>query len=107
MVLLLTNILLIVSNLPGLPLAKNICQLTWNSEGRWWLESFAGFRFEGDLQGRGFVHPWLVILRFRFSDIPGYCSVVLFPDSLDRETMRRLRVRLNVEGNKLSRDIAS
>lgn len=104
LLLLLVNILWVTKRLPGIPMANNVCRLTWNNEGRWWLETFGGSRVECDLQGPGFVHPWLVILRFQITKPGGrrHSAVVLFPDALDRETLRRLRVRLNVEGNKPS-----
>ena len=62
------------------------CQLTWRS----------GKQQPAKLQPRAFVMPWLVVLHFK---VPAgkSCCLALFPDMLDHEVFRRLRVRLLIE----------
>lgn len=44
-----------------------------------------------------FVHPWLVILQLRCPAARLPVNLVVAADSLDGETFRRLRARLNVQ----------
>ena len=46
-----------------------------------------------------YVQPWLIVLNL---NLPGRkrCSLVLFPDALDEQTFRRLRVRLKYPINE-------
>jgi hypothetical protein len=48
-----------------------------------------------------FLQPWLVILHFRRDDGRA-ARLVLLPDMLDRETFRRLRVRLLIDMKHLA-----
>lgn len=62
------------------------CQLTWRS----------GKQLPARLQPRAFVMPWLVVLYLKVPARKSYW-LALFPDMLDREVFRRLRVRLLIE----------
>ena len=70
-----------------------ITALTLTSAGRWLLHRGDGTTREARLLPGCHVHPLLTVLRFsgRFATAT---SVVLFPDSADGETLRRLRVQL-------------
>lgn len=76
-----------------------ILSLVWNGEGDWSLLTARGEQLSAKLQDNSYVHPYLVILNFL---IPkrGRRSVILLPDSLDRNTMKKLLARIRHEGNK-------
>lgn len=97
-VLLLVNLFVVLRKFPGLSRPKNIQAIEWCGDGSWFIRTFAGKQFTAQLQPSSFVHPWLVILNFHLQEEKGLRSVVLFPDALDRETLRCLRVRLAIEG---------
>ncbi|MGB5062377.1 MAG: protein YgfX [Candidatus Competibacter sp.] len=61
-------------------------------DGRWRLETGDGARYLARLTG-GYAHPGIVVLNFRLES--GWRrSLVLLPDAVDSETLRRLRVWL-------------
>ncbi|MEZ5580183.1 MAG: protein YgfX [Candidatus Competibacteraceae bacterium] len=61
-------------------------------DGRWCLETGDGIRHPAGLTG-GYAQPGIVVLNFRLEG--GWRrSVVLLPDAVDSETLRRLRVWL-------------
>lgn len=65
-----------------------------------WLLQFPGREpLPAGLLPDSYVHPWLIVLRFRHRD--GCCSLVLLPDMIDRDCHRRLRVRLAMERDRL------
>ncbi|MDG4555389.1 MAG: hypothetical protein P9E24_14270 [Candidatus Competibacter sp.] len=61
-------------------------------DGRWRLETGDGVRHPAWFIG-GYAHPSLVILNFRLGNRRRR-SLALLPDSVDPETLRRLRVWL-------------
>jgi toxin CptA len=76
---------------------------------RWSLRSFtwqigpvcrvqlvSGVEFDAVLGPQAFVQPWLVILPYRVSRWRSH-YLLLLPDMLDPDTLRRLRVRLRME----------
>lgn len=79
------------AELAGPPLA-----LLWDRDGNWfWVQESAWRRVE--LLGDSYLSPGLVVLVFRQSRWRRR-HVVLFRDSLDTVTFRRLKVRLKIEG---------
>jgi len=74
-----------------------IRELVWEADGLWRLLRVDGSESEACLQGDSFVHPYLVVLNFRQLD-GRRCSVLLTPQRVSAETLRRLRVRLKLEG---------
>ncbi len=72
--------------------------LLWAEDDRWQLHTAGRRESEARLLPSSFCHPQLVVLNFARHDRRGWCSVVLLPDSLDADTMRRLRVRLRLSG---------
>jgi len=69
--------------------------VTWGPEGDWWWRDRAGERAVR-LRADSYCSPAVVVLRF---EAPRWRrDVVLLPDSLDPEVLRRLRVRLRLEG---------
>lgn len=96
--LLLGNLFFVLCKFPGLSRPENIQAIEWSGDGSWFIRTFAGKQLAAQLQPSSFVHPWLVILNFHLQEGKHSRSVVLFPDALDRETLRRLRVRLAIEG---------
>lgn len=69
-------------------------RIIWQADGAWFLEDEQGVMREAQLQPSSFVHPRLVILGFRFVRSKGRRSLVLCPDSMDVDTLRRIRARL-------------
>lgn len=70
-----------------------VVSLTWTGHGRWRLLTRGGDVRWADLRDDSCVHPWLVVLNFDLHT-GGRATVVLLPDSLHRDELRRLRVRL-------------
>ena len=101
--LLCVNLFFVLRKLPGLTRSGNIQTLEWAGDGNWYIKTFAGKELAAQLQPSSFVHSWLVILNFRLQEQKRLHSVVLFFDALDKETLRRLRVRLGIEGGDISR----
>ncbi len=84
---------------------RAILKLIWDEDGRWTLFT-ARAAFEAVLLPASVVYPELVILRFRFvpraaDGLPRRrATVLLLPDSLDRRSFRRLRMRLEMEATR-------
>lgn len=77
----------------GLKLVRNNPRLSWDSHGQWWWDS------EEEplvLDGDSYSSPYLVILNLQGHQAPKRRSVVLLSDSLDADSWRRLRVRLEL-----------
>ena len=75
--------------------------LRWGEGNDWQLTRQDGTTLHTSLQPRVFIHPRLVILRFRNTWRQSY-SVVLVTDRLDPELFRKLRVRLLIEIKQLA-----
>lgn len=69
-----------------------VCQ----EDGVWLLQDTQGVVREARLLPLTFLHPRLVILNFELCRTSGRRNLVLCPDSLDVQTLRRLRARLRV-----------
>jgi hypothetical protein len=72
--------------------------LQWDEQGIWVLCRHDGRQLDAELLPDSYVSPYLVILNLRCLDGTRCPSQLLLPDSLDKETFRRLRVRLRLEG---------
>ncbi len=82
---------------------SSIIALEWQADGRWRACRRDGGKEALVLMPDSFVHPALLVLNFRPAGVGGWRrwrrrSVVLLPDSADRDTLRRLRARLRLEG---------
>ena len=71
----------------------------WGEEKHCLLGLRSGSEQQKELCNQVFLMPWLVILYFNETGF-GKSSLVLLPDMVDRETFRKLRVRLQLEINK-------
>lgn len=69
-------------------------RIVWQADGTWFLEDESNVMREATLRPSSYVHPRLVILGFDFVRTKGSRSVVLCPDSMDTDTLRRIRARL-------------
>ena len=69
--------------------------VTWDPEGEWWWRDETGER-RVRLRADSYCSPAMVVLRFQAARWRR--DVVLLPDSLEPEVLRRLRVRLRLEG---------
>jgi len=80
-----------------------IVRLVWDADDYWLLVTADGRELAGELMPSSYVHPSLVILIFQTGGagihrLWNRRSVVLLPDALDAESLRRLRVRLRIDG---------
>ncbi len=75
---------------------SSVCALLWDAEGDWTVTSCRGQQWAARLMPGSYVHPRLMVLNFALEG-SGHRSVVLLSDSLDRNTFRRLLVRLRLE----------
>jgi Membrane-bound toxin component of toxin-antitoxin system len=81
--------------------SDSIDSLVWEEGNRWRLTLRSGQETAASLRPFVFMQPWLVILHFRRDDGRA-ARLVLLPDMLDRETFRRLRVRLLIDMKHLA-----
>jgi len=76
--------------------ARAIVLLVWDRRGRWRLLQRDGRLLDVRLEPGGYTHPQLVVLVFRTA--PGRrLRVLMVPDMVDADQLRRLRVRLRCE----------
>lgn len=81
----------------------SVCALVWDTDGEWTVTSCAGQQWAARLLPGSYIHPRLMVLNFALES-RGHRSVVLLSDSLDRNTFRRLLVRLRLERLKDKED---
>ena len=74
----------------------SVRRIIWQADGAWFLEDESGVVREAQLRPSSYVHPRLVILGFDFVRSKGRRHLVLCPDSMDMDTLRRLRARLRI-----------
>jgi hypothetical protein len=67
-------------------------RLRRDSQGQWWLHDHNGSEYRAELLPGAYVHPWLVILRFRVNLATH--DLILLPDNVNGDQLRRLRVHL-------------
>lgn len=72
-------------------------EATWKSDGAWILTLVSGEQIEARLLPSTFVTPRLVLLNFRRGRWRSR-TMVIPPDALDADLLRRLRVRLRLYG---------
>lgn len=72
----------------------SIVSLRLDQDGACSYQVRGGEWFEATLLGSSLVMPWLSVLNYRPETGRGMRSVVLFPDSIDAEDYRKLRVLL-------------
>ena len=70
-----------------------IYRLVWELDDDWTLWCNDSTELVGQLRPESYESTWLVILRLQLQE-GGRRTVVLLPDMLDRQSFRRLRVRL-------------
>lgn len=73
-------------------------RLTWLADNEWRVEASNGEVLSACAVAPVVAHPLLVVLRLRAANRWLARAVILPVDSLDAETFRRLRVRLQLEG---------
>ena len=72
-----------------------IVRMIHSTGGDWRLTDDTGLEFRATLRAGSYVSHWLIVLRFACQDRSN-CNIALFPDSLDRSAMRRLRARMRL-----------
>lgn len=65
----------------------------WGGADEWILFNAEGKKSRARLLSSSYVQPWLVVLSF-YSKRFGRCRLIILPDSIDADLLRRLRVRL-------------
>lgn len=78
---------------------RAVTRMIWEPSGTWLLERNGRLEPARLLRG-SFVHPRLAVLDFVLEP-RRTCSVALPQDGVDRESFRRLRVRLALDGVKV------
>lgn len=73
-----------------------VLRVLWPAGDEWQLFTRGGQELVGTLLPESYVRPWLVVLRFKCPRLHRPRSVVILPDMLDANVMRRLRVRLGL-----------
>jgi Membrane-bound toxin component of toxin-antitoxin system len=73
-------------------------EVVWKRNNEWIIND--GKADEAVLLSTSMVFPWLTILNFKLKNLRPK-SIIIFPDNLDKEVFRQLRVRLKVTSNKL------
>jgi hypothetical protein len=76
---------------------KSVTALMWNMSGGLKVTDREGNMREALIKDESFVHSHLIILNLRFVE-GGNRTLVLLPDSADGELLRRLRLRLLLDG---------
>ncbi|MCF6354382.1 MAG: hypothetical protein L3J26_04660 [Candidatus Polarisedimenticolaceae bacterium] len=71
----------------------------WDSAGEWMLFFANGDEIAAQLKASSYLQPWLVVLNFSTSRFRRH-TLILLPDAVDPERLRRLRVRLRLLGSK-------
>lgn len=74
--------------------ANAIVHAVWDADENWHLSLANGSTIIARLLPDTYIHPWLVVLNFVSQNPSKKYSLPLLPDSLDANTLRRLRVRL-------------
>ena len=72
--------------------AKAVHAAVFYAIDEWRIHTSTGSYF-ASLQPSSFIHPWLCVLHWRTDSGKAY-TLILLPDSVDRDVLRRLRVRL-------------
>lgn len=75
---------------------RSVVRLVWDGHGRWRLLQRDGALLDVSLEHGAYVHPELLILPFRTRSGERR-SVLVVPDMVDADTLRRLRIRLRCE----------
>lgn len=76
---------------------RAVREAIWRSDGTWTLTLVSGEQVEARLLPSTFVLPRLLVLNFRRGRWRSR-AMVLLPDALDSDLLRRLRVRLRLRG---------
>jgi len=80
----------------------SVREAVWHPDGTWSLTLVKGGAQDGRLLGSTYVSPALVALNFRCGRWRTR-SLILMPDNLEPDLLRRLRVRLWLEGARLGK----
>jgi hypothetical protein len=75
----------------------SVSSLSWDDGNRWRLTTPSQIAREASLLSDSVCFPSIVILNFKVNGQYGVTSVVLFNDSTNPESLRKLRVRLQVQ----------
>lgn len=82
---------------------RSLLRLVWEVSGKWRVWDAFGNEHEATLAPDCFVNSKLVILSLHLEGL-GRRAVLLLPDSLDTEVLRRLRARLRTVRQRRSKE---
>lgn len=74
--------------------SRAIIQCWLNEAGQWHLRTRSGQEYEGKLLGDSLITPVVTILNFKCQQFYLPVTLTIFPDAIEREAFRRLRVYL-------------
>lgn len=74
-----------------------IVRVIWEDNGRWYIVRKSGEKVRVKLKGDTFVHPRLTVLNFKVPEKWFSQSVILAGDNVNKDSHRRLRVRLRTD----------
>lgn len=77
-------------------------KLQWCADGSWFITQDCN-RLKARLRPGSVVTPFFSSLNFKLDNNKSL-NVLIFPDNIDEEKFRQLRVRIKVEGLKLKED---
>lgn len=77
-------------------LPRSVVGLRVDQDGDWRLRQRDGTQLDACLMPDSLVHPWVLVLNFRVAG--KRVTLLIVPDAMDQERMRRLRVRLLTAG---------
>jgi len=96
-----TSLIFVLRRYAWLTSAKSICQIKWESkEKKWLLQQKNGEILEANIKTNSVVTPYFAILGFRVANHTNAIHhvsrpVLIFPDNVDKEEFRKLRVLLS------------
>ncbi len=78
-----------------------IIGISINNQGQWHLMTRNGEVLAAQLCGDTICSRWLVILNFTLEGLKKRCSCLIFPDSIESDHFRQLRVYLGIMSRKM------
>lgn len=78
-----------------------ITRVIWEDSGRWYIVRRNGEKKRVQLLGDTFIHPQLTVLNFRIPNKWFSQSVILASDNVNKDSHRRLRMRLRTSPEEL------
>ena len=75
---------------------RSIVSLRWLDDNEWQLMQCDGVNYQAHLNMNSYLHPKLTVLNFNLVGSKKKRTVMIFSDAIDKDSFRRLRVRLRL-----------